>query len=620
LEDFLMRKLVLLFAVLLFSAQAMAAYNPPIPANTVAGNNTGSAAQPTGLTPSQTKTLLAIGSGDVSGLAAIATSGSATDLTTGTLPAGRFPALFGDATTTAGTLGLTLANTAVTASSYGDASHVGSFTVDAKGRLTAASSNSIAIASGAVSGLAASATTDATNASNITSGTLNAARLPPTAAIVLTPTAVKTANYSPNPNEFVPADVSGSSFTYTLPTAPVDGTREGVKVVALGGVNVLNIATGGSDVLNVAGGPTTGSLSLLNQGIIYQYKASSAIWYATSTDFPLSQADARYSPIAGSASIATVGTLAAGAVPTTLLTGTITNAQLGGSIAASKLVGTDIASLGTVTVGTWTATTIAVANGGTGATTASGARTDLGVAIGSNVQAWSATLDGDALLGINDPSHVFYSKSDLTSSTGDSEWKFTATGAGSSIGQVATTLAGSVGEVNCAMGTTTTAICAISSNGAAMFIGLGVTTNENRIAIIIPSNGTNTYTLRSGIYANVLTGTVTDGCFFRYTDSVNSGKYQAVCDAASSETANDTGIAANADTLEHKFTVVFNAAASSVAFYIDGSLTNTLTSNIPATSTGLGYGAGVYRSAGTANIVPIRFDYVSQRIVFTTPR
>ena len=42
------------------------------------------------------------------------------------------------------------------------------------------------------------------------------------------------------------------------------------------------------------------------------------------------------------------------------------NADLAGSIAASKLIGTDIATLGTITTGTWTATIITSAYGGTG--------------------------------------------------------------------------------------------------------------------------------------------------------------------------------------------------------------------------------------------------------------
>lgn len=48
-------------------------------------------------------------------------------------------------------------------------------------------------------------------------------------------------------------------------------------------------------------------------------------------------------------------------------TGGVTNAMLAGSIAASKLVGTDIATVGTVTVGTWQATKVGLAYGGTNA-------------------------------------------------------------------------------------------------------------------------------------------------------------------------------------------------------------------------------------------------------------
>jgi hypothetical protein len=99
----------------------------------------------------------------------------------------------------------------------------------------------------------------------------------------LAPTAVKVANYNAVAADYVVCDVTGGAFTVTLPTAPADKTQIAVEIVAqttTGAPKLLTVAAGGSDVFYVAAGATSILMGQPFVTVVFQYKASGAIWYA----------------------------------------------------------------------------------------------------------------------------------------------------------------------------------------------------------------------------------------------------------------------------------------------------------------------------------------------------
>lgn len=164
----------------------------------------------------------------------------------------------------------------------------------------------------------------------------------------------------------IPLNISnsgtGNSLKITSGTVPF-------VITSLGKVGVANSSPSALVTLGTAG-TTAGTISLagLTSGTITLQVPSVA--GSTTITFP-----------------ATTGT-----VITTGDSGTVTNSMLTGSIAASKLIGTDIATVGTVTTGTWNGSTIPVTYGGTGATTL----TSHGVLIGNGTGAVNATSAGTA--------------------------------------------------------------------------------------------------------------------------------------------------------------------------------------------------------------------------------
>ena len=168
-----------------------------------------------------------------------------------------------------------------------------------------------------------------------------------------------------------------------------------------------------------------------------------------------------------------------------------------------------------------------------------------------------------------------------------------------------------VGFIRGALGTVATNRVAWGTSGATsyLYLGLGIAKFRARGGLITLSDGTNcTYQANIGFLDAHITAPA-HGCFFRYTHSVNGGKWQAVTRASNVETATDTLVTAD-NTLNHTFYVEVNAAGTSVSFFIDGTLVATHTTNIPLTSTPLGFAIAGRRTVGTIATNCYSFDYL----------
>lgn len=182
---------------------------------------------------------------------------------------------------------------------------------------------------------------------------------------------------------------------------------------------------------------------------------------------------------------------------------TVTNAGLAGSIAASKLVGSDIATVGTITSGTWSGTTVAIAKGGTGQTTAQAAIDALLPSQGGNSGKFLTTNATTASWGTVAGTALAVATKDTTYTATTSDDALNLTASGGAWTLTLYTAVGNTGKVlrlvKTGNGTTSVLIDGNSSETIGGVTGVKLTRIGDHVTII--SDGANWQILSSRITA-----------------------------------------------------------------------------------------------------------------------
>lgn len=267
-----------------------------------------------------------------------------------------------------------LDDTAVTSGTYGNANTATTFTVDSQGRLTSASQTAISINAGQVQLFTEEAQdAAATLFTNATHSGVSVNYDDANAKLAITNLGVT--ELSGTTGEIVVSASNGSVIVGLSSNVSVSNNLTvGGNLTVNGTLTAINSTTVTVDDKNIELASTASPTDSTADGAGLTVKGTTDKtfnWVNTTTAWTSSE----YVDTA-----AGKGYMVDGVV-------VLSNTTLGSGVVNSSLT-----SVGTINSGTWNGSTVSISYGGTGATSASQARTNLGLAIGTDVQAYDAEL------------------------------------------------------------------------------------------------------------------------------------------------------------------------------------------------------------------------------------
>ena len=225
--------------------------------------------------------------------------------------------------------------------------------------------------------------------------------------------------------------------------------------------------------------------------------------------------------------------------------------------------------------------------------------------------------ENDNVIDNSFPRVQYYSYSPGTITAGDlGEFGFSVSGGGIAAQNATSGLPGAT-EINTSTSTTGTQaiFCPKIVNSSSRF-GEAALTAHCEISIPTLSDGTNTFTFQfavtNGASGTTLAANNTIG--IRYSNGINSGKFEGFTrNNAGTESTVNLGTTVSASTQYH-LTIEINKALTEARFYVNGSYSGRVTTNLPTSGTTCGARTIIVKSAGTTSRSVWIHSFVSRNI------